>query len=277
MDNTSGPSGIANGSQKFVTVEKDKVMKDVAVVSLNRGPSNLLNRKLLRELIGIMDDIEANKSYRGVILTSSVAHVFCSGLDVMEMYRKSFDQFRDFWKSLQDLWVRIYLSRLVIIAAINGTAVAGGCLLAISCDYRIMAKGPYSIGLPENVIGLVNSIWVYETLARLVGPRQAELSLQLGLEYQVKEASEIRLVDEVVHPKKLMEACREEMTKWLRIPDFSRVRTKQSLREPVVMMLQANPEGDTQSMYSHVSQDVVQETLTNVLKKFKLLEASAKK
>ncbi|XP_022092731.1 enoyl-CoA delta isomerase 1, mitochondrial-like [Acanthaster planci] len=277
MESTSRLSGISNGTQRHVTVEKDKVLKDVAVISLNRSPSNLLNRKLLRELIAIIDDIEANKSYRGAILTSSVTSVFSSGLDVVELHQKSFDQFRDFWSSLQDLWVRLYLSRLVTIAAINGTAVAGGCLLAMSCDYRIMAKGPYSIGLPENVIGLVNSVWVYEMFARLVGHRQAEMSLQLGTEYTLKEAAEIKLVDEVVHPKKLMEATREEMSKWLRIPDVSRVRTKQMIREPVVMTLQASPEGDTQSMYSYISQDVVQETLEGVLKKFKMLDASAKK
>ncbi|XP_071796623.1 enoyl-CoA delta isomerase 1, mitochondrial-like isoform X1 [Asterias amurensis] len=256
-----------NPAQKLVSVERDKDMRTVAVISLNRSPTNSLNRKVLHDLITIMDDLEQDYSYKGAILTSSVQAVFCYGLDVAEMYQKSFDKFRDFWKALQDAWVRLYTSRLVTIAAINGTAVAGGCLLALSCDYRIMVKGPYSIGLPDTVIGLTNSSWVFEMFARVLGNRQAELSLQLGLEYTIKEAVEVGIVDREAHPKKLMDTCKEEMTRWLKIPDFSRVRTKRMIREPVALKLTGNPEGDTQNMYSYISQEVVQETLGKVLKK----------
>ncbi|XP_033630463.1 enoyl-CoA delta isomerase 1, mitochondrial-like isoform X3 [Asterias rubens] len=223
-----------NPAQKLVSVERDKDMKTVAVISLNRSPTNALNRKVLHDLITILDDLEQDYSYKGAILTSSVQGVFCYGLDVAEMYQKSFDKFRDFWKALQDAWVRLYTSRLVTIAAING---------------------------------LTNSSWVFEMFARVLGNRQAELSLQLGLEYTIKEAVEVGIVDREAHPKKLMDTCKEEMTRWLKIPDFSRVRTKRMIREPVALQLTGNPEGDTQNMYSYISQEVVQETLGKVLKK----------
>ena len=82
-------------------------------------------------------------------ILQAIPGIFCAGLDIFEMYEKTPEYYGNFWNAVQELWLRIYGSSLPIIAAINGQSPAGGCLMALGCDYRIMAKGKYIIGLNE--------------------------------------------------------------------------------------------------------------------------------
>ena len=77
----------------------------------------------------------------------------------MEIYKSKPERARQFWRTLQDVWLKLYGSNKIYIAAISGHSPAGGCLLAMSCDYRIMSKGPYKIGLNETLLGITAPFW----------------------------------------------------------------------------------------------------------------------
>ena len=65
------------------------------------------------------------------------------------------------------MWLSLYTAPLPVIAAINGAAPAGGCLMAMSCDYRIMAQHPkFNIGLNETLLGIVAPTWFMDTMIR---------------------------------------------------------------------------------------------------------------
>lgn len=116
--------------------------------------------------------------------------VFSAGLDILEMYGKSPERCGEFWKAVQEMWLKLYSSNMVTIAAVNvcttrpptyqhtrlhlqpnttslssfcppqGSSPAGGCLIALTCDYRIMADNPrYGIGLNETQLGIVAPFW----------------------------------------------------------------------------------------------------------------------
>uniref|UniRef100_A0A1B6D044 Uncharacterized protein n=1 Tax=Clastoptera arizonana TaxID=38151 RepID=A0A1B6D044_9HEMI len=104
----------------------------VATVSLNRPPVNSLNLELLQSLGETLNVLEQNKCH-GMILTSESPSVFCAGLDILEMYKPDKDRVCKFWTTLQDTWLKLYLSPYPTVAAINGHSPAGGCLLALSC------------------------------------------------------------------------------------------------------------------------------------------------
>jgi enoyl-CoA hydratase/carnithine racemase len=72
-----------------------------------------------------------------------------------------------------------YAHPLPVIAAINGHAPAGGCLLSMSCDYRIISSGPFKIGLNETQLGIAAPLWFAETMSAIVGQRQTEKLLQV--------------------------------------------------------------------------------------------------
>ncbi len=133
----------------YVQVERDTVHEDIAILKMNRKPVSGLNKDFLTELNITLEKLENNASYRGVILTSANPGIFSAGLDITEMYQKSPEYTSAFWRSLQDFWMRLFSTNLATVAAINGHSPAGGCLMALSCDYRVMAQGKFTIGLNE--------------------------------------------------------------------------------------------------------------------------------
>jgi Delta3-Delta2-enoyl-CoA isomerase len=107
----------AAADQKLVLVDVDN-KTGYATVTLNRPPVNSLNLELLSELNTTLDDLQNNRS-RGMILTSSSNTVFSAGLDILEMYQPTQERLKDFWTTLQDVWLKLYGSPFPTAAAIN--------------------------------------------------------------------------------------------------------------------------------------------------------------
>merc|ERR1711976_89868 len=108
--------------------------------------------------------------------------------------------------------MNLYGSRLATIAAINGHSPAGGCLMAISCDHRVMAEGKFTIGLNETLLGIVAPFWFQDTMVNTVGHRETERALQLGLLYSAEEAKKVGLVDQLVPQEQVMEAATAQIS-----------------------------------------------------------------
>lgn len=98
--------------------------------------------------------------------------VFSSGLDIFEMYKPDPKRARDFWRTLQDCWLKLYGSPFPTAAAINGHAPAGGCLFSISCEYRVMLPN-FTIGLNETKLGIVAPTWFQASMRNTISLRDA--------------------------------------------------------------------------------------------------------
>lgn len=154
---------------------------EIAILKMNSPPVNPLSRPFLKDLHNAILECEQDEDIRGLILTSNKTGVFSAGLDITEMWRKPEDEVRAFWIQLQDTWRALYSTPLATCAAINGASPAGGCLLSISCDHRIMINHPkFTIGLNETKLGLVAPIWFAKCFQDLLGKRKAERYLYLG-------------------------------------------------------------------------------------------------
>ncbi|XP_042361161.1 enoyl-CoA delta isomerase 1, mitochondrial-like [Plectropomus leopardus] len=201
----------------------------VAVMSLQSPPVNSLSLDLLTELCITVEKLEMDKSCRGLILTSSQPKVFSAGLDIMEMYGRSREHCAEFWRAVQEMWFKLYSTNMVTIAVINvphrvtrphGSSPAGGCLMAMSCDYRIMADNArYIIGLNETQLGIVAPTMFKDTMVNTVGHRITEMALELGLLFNPSEALRIGLVDQLVAEDQVLTTATQTMTKWLAIPE----------------------------------------------------------
>ncbi|XP_070564079.1 enoyl-CoA delta isomerase 1, mitochondrial-like [Ptychodera flava] len=233
-------------STDLVTVETDPDNKDVAILKMNHKPVNGLNIQLMTEMTAALEKLE--NSARGVILTSNVSNIFSAGLDITGFFQKTPEETDAFWCALQDMWLKLYGSPLVTIAAINGHSPAGGCMLAMSCDYRIMARAKYSIGLNETLLGIVAPFWFVDVMKRTIGHRESEKALQLGTLYTCEQALQIGLVDELCDPDQVLDQAKAEMKKWLKIPDASKKSDK--------VLLTARP---------HQQADFMQETRHQLL------------
>jgi 3,2-trans-enoyl-CoA isomerase len=143
--------------------------------------------------------VESDKEISGVVLTSAVPGIFSGGLDIAELHQPSRDRLVQFWSALQDLWLTFYGLRLPAVAAINGAAPAGGCMLALCCDERVMLSSARMIGLNETKLGIVAPPNIFEIPFRaVVGARQSERLLQLGKLLAPREALQVGLIDAVV-------------------------------------------------------------------------------
>lgn len=248
-------------TNKNMAVELD-TNTGVAVIKMQKPPVNSLSLEFLTEFAISMEKLEMDRECRGVILTSSIPNIFSAGLDITEMCGKSPEHTGEFWRSVQEMWLKLYGSSLVTIAAINGASPAGGCLMAMSCDYRIMADHPkYQIGLNETKLGIVAPFWFKDTITNTIGRRAAERSLQLGLLYPAPEALRIGLVDHLVPQDKVMPTALSTMSEWLTIPDHARQITKAMMRKPTLDRLLTQRESDIQNFVNFVSKDSIQKSL----------------
>ncbi|CAO2642156.1 Enoyl-CoA delta isomerase 1, mitochondrial [Lemmus lemmus] len=262
--------GARRFANKRVLVEaEDKA--GVAVMKFKNPPVNSLSLEFLTEFVISLEKLENDKTFRGVILTSDCPGVFSAGLDLMEMYGRNPAHYAEYWKAVQELWLRLYLSKLIIMSAINGASPAGGCLVALTCDYRIMADNPkYTIGLNETLLGIVAPFWFKDTFVNTIGHRAAERALQMGMLFPPAEALKVGVVDEVVPEDQVFSKTRSVMAQWLTIPDHSRQLTKSMMRKAVADNLIKQREADIQYFVSFISRDSIQKSLQMYLEKLKL-------
>ena len=129
----------------------------LATVSLKHKPVNSLTQAVCEELKAVTHALEADPEVRGVIFGSGVPGVFSAGMDLRSMHNRSTDELAAFWTAVQEMWLALYMTPLATVAAISGHAPAGGCLIALACDYRVLVEGKYGIGLNEAQIGSPNA------------------------------------------------------------------------------------------------------------------------
>ncbi|XP_066293332.1 enoyl-CoA delta isomerase 1, mitochondrial-like [Branchiostoma lanceolatum] len=267
------PTCTANGrlystSSDNVLVSKDE-KSGIATVRMNNPPVNSLNTAMLVSLRSCFEELENDKSCRALILTSQKPKVFCAGLDILEIYRKSPDYVAQFWEKLQDMWLSLYGSRLVTMAAINGHSPAGGCLLSLACDYRIMAEGKFTIGLNETQLDLVAPFWLRQTMVDVIGYRQAEMALMIGALYTSDKALQLGLVDKLAPIEDVQTVAEEEVKNWLKIPDQARAITKMASRKPLLDELRKRKQEDIQTFRDETTRESVQMSIQQYLEKLK--------
>jgi Delta3-Delta2-enoyl-CoA isomerase len=123
---------------------KLEIAGDKAIIRLDRGKVNAINAEVIHELTQVILELKANEQVRGAILTGK-GEFFSAGLDVVELYGYDEEQILNFWRDYDRLLRLMIAFPKPLVAAINGHCSAGGCLLTLGCDYRVMASGNYRI------------------------------------------------------------------------------------------------------------------------------------
>jgi enoyl-CoA hydratase/carnithine racemase len=177
---------------------------ELAVVSLRRGKVNALNPSVIRALQAAFDEAESAASVRAVILTGT-GKFFSFGFDVPEFLSFSKDAFIRFLTDFTGFYTRLFVFPKPVIAALNGHAVAGGCMLATACDGRVMASGKGKISLNEITFGASVFAGSVAMLRAAVGQRNAEKILYSGAMYGAEEALRLGLIDQVTDGESLIE------------------------------------------------------------------------
>ncbi len=174
----------------------------VCWLKFNRPPVNALNTEMILEIEQVFDSLARDEEIMVIILTGQ-GKAFIAGADIAEMSGFSPMEARRFAQNGHRMLSKIANVEKVVIAAINGFALGGGCELALACDLRIIAEGA-KIGQPEVNLGLIPGFGGTQRLARLVGPGIAKEMIFTGDPLEPAEALRIGLVNRVVKQEELI-------------------------------------------------------------------------
>lgn len=175
-----------------------KVENFVATITLTRpSRKNALGRTLLNELSDSIAFCHQNPEVRAMILTSSLADVFCAGADLKERKEMSADESRQFVDKLRSTFSAVEDLQIPTIAAIEGAALGGGLELAIAADIRVAGSNA-KLGVPETGLAILPGAGGSQRLPRIVGLSHAKLLAFTGSPITAKRAAEISLINECV-------------------------------------------------------------------------------
>jgi enoyl-CoA hydratase len=151
-------------------------------------------------------------------------------VDLFRLTREGPDYVRHFLPLLSRFLLRLFTFPRPVVAAVNGHAIAGGCVIVLACDARLMAQGDGRIGVPELLVGVPFPAAALEVV-RFAMPRDRVQSLiYTGRTLPQPDALTAGLIDEVVAPTQLLVRAQEVARQLAMIPPEVYRLTKQSLR-----------------------------------------------
>ena len=218
---------------------KVTIRNKTAIISLDCGKSNAINAEMVRELSQIVASIEQDDAILGVIIGGKEGY-FSAGLDLIELYDYDEKEIKDFWVSFLELVSALSSFKKPLIAAVTGHAPAGGCLLSICCDYRIMAEGKYIIGLNEVPVGLIIPESIFALYSFWLGKANAYRYLLEGKLMSPETALKVGLVDEVVHIGSILTAAERQMHKYIQLDANIWQQSKLNMRRELLNKLSMN-------------------------------------
>ncbi|MGN7725565.1 enoyl-CoA hydratase/isomerase family protein [Luteimonas sp. 22616] len=210
---------------------------DIRELQLDRAPVNALNPMVCNQLAEAIGDAVA-AGVGGVVLSGG-PKVFSAGLDVPFLLTLADrDALKAAWEQFFAAARALAACPVPVAAAINGHAPAGGCVLALCCDYRVMASGPYRIGLNETQVGLVAPDGIQRLMRRAVGAHRAERLLVSGELVESEQALALGLVDELTGIDEVPARALSWLEQLLQLPRKPVLATRAIARADIVEALQ---------------------------------------
>jgi enoyl-CoA hydratase/carnithine racemase len=213
-------------SYSTVTLERDGI---VAILTLNRPDKmNSLSDQLLADIRGAMAELEPDESIRALIITGN-GRAFSAGFDISpkEKPRTTVQDWRDHAKDGNDTWLKIWKSRLPVVAAINGYCLGGGCDLSMTCDYTVSADTA-TFGEPEIEFCSAPPFMI---MPWVLGMKHAKELLLLGERVDAQEAYRMGLVNKVVPAADLMTEARKVALRMARLPAIAMKQNKEMINK----------------------------------------------
>lgn len=220
------------------------------VVRLDHGPVNALDVELcdaITETFAALTDADA------VVVTGS-GRAFSAGVDLRQLVQGGAEHVGAFLPALSQALLSVFTHPRPVVAAINGHAIAGGCLLAAAADRRVMAAG--SIGLTELLVGVPFPTAAFE-IARWATGSSVDRLVTTGVTLGPADAESCGLVHEVTAPEQLMAVSLERAAALAGVPHPTFALTKRQLRGRALAAIDAGGDWDEQVLAVWRSEEVL--------------------
>jgi enoyl-CoA hydratase len=197
----------------------------VTVVELRHGKVNALDLELLHAITAAMRGLCDG----GPVVLTGAGAAFCAGVDLQRIVDGGEAYIREFLPALADAFRAVFDYPGPVVAAVNGHAIAGGCVLAAAGDVRLMSRGTF--GLAELSVGVPFPVTPLEIIRHAYGPVASRLVLTAEL-FDAARAQSLGLVDEVCPPGDLLEAALRQAQRMARTPADVFAFSKRQLQQP---------------------------------------------
>ena len=204
----------------------------IRVLKLAHGKVSAIDVELSEGLIAEMT-AAMDPTVKAVIITGSGSS-FSAGVDLFRMIKDGPEYGRRFLPLLDGLLHTVLTFPKPVIAAINGHAIAGGCILAAACDHRIMTEGNGRIGIPELVVGVPFPALPLQIMVARVADGPLRDLVFSGRTVQIDEAKTMGLIDEKCPSGMLLDRAHEVANKLMAIPSGAFALTKEAFYTPVL-------------------------------------------
>jgi enoyl-CoA hydratase len=228
---------------------------EVAILRLSHAPVNALDLEFMQAVVGGLDQVESSDA-RALVVTGD-GPAFSAGADLFRVIGGDPDYMGEAGAAMSRLFERLFTFPKPTVAAVNGHAIAGGCVLVCACDYRVSAAGDHRIGFSELAVGVPFPSWALEILRFAVGAQHVRDLALIARTMNPEEALAKGMVDEIVGSAELMERAVKAARRLARIPRETFELTKRALIAPAVERVAAyGPEHDKEVARVWATDDV---------------------
>jgi enoyl-CoA hydratase len=209
----------------------------IAVLRLEHGKVNAMDLTLCEAVTQQLQAL-ATDSCRAVVITGA-GNSFSAGVDLVQLTQGGADYVKRFLPAMDRFFHALLTFPKPCVAAVNGHALAGGCIIAACCDHVVMAEGNGRIGVTELIVGVPFPMLPFEIVRSRLTPRDARDLIYSARGVMPPEALGLGLVDEVVPPADVVPRAIEAATRLSAIPAVSFGITKRAFVAPILERVRA--------------------------------------
>jgi len=213
------------------TIRLSRRSDGIAVVTLARPPMNAMDAGLLEELAALFEDLEADGDVRAAVITGE-GRAFSAGLDLKTVPDLDLAGRRRLVDALNASFGTLYGWPKPLVAAVNGHAIAGGLVLALCADWRVVADVPLQAALAEIRVGVTFPVAALDVARGELAPAAARRLVLLGETLDAAGAEALAVFDERVPPAALIERAVARAQAYMALPPQAFATTKRELRAP---------------------------------------------
>jgi enoyl-CoA hydratase len=207
-------------------------LHDCVVLRLAHGKVSALDVEFCRALVIELERIAASEA-RGLVITGT-GSAFSAGVDLFKVLEGGSGYLGAFLPAMEDFFRTLLTFPKPVIAAVNGHAIAGGCIIAAACDYRVMVEGNARIGIPELLVGVPFPTLPFEIVGARVSPANFRHLVLSGRTVPPAEALALGLIDEVAPEDVLLTRAQHAAAQLAEIPPIAFALTKRAFTEPIL-------------------------------------------
>ena len=183
----------------------DLEIKDgIARITMNRAPLNALNPELISQMRKTLADLAKSRDCRALMIDSGIDSFFSNGLDPEAMLALDVPGRADVFRSFLSLARDLYSFPAPTLSAIAGHAMAGGAVIGIATDFRLLAEGKYSYCFSEVKVGLTIPEFLLEMISQVTGPHHLRSLAMLAERFRPEECLAMGLADKIVPRENLL-------------------------------------------------------------------------